>query len=235
MTGKTGEGQVKKLFICYLLLLTNSLLFSGEKIEVNYLDEIIFNFPGKLLISQGDKNTYLIEGDSQSIKELKVSGHGGSLVFEKKELQIGPTHIKDLTVHVTVKNLLKLHTEGAVFVEFKELTENKLSLDILGHANLTGKITLKEFYANFSGDSTVNLEGAANIQEVEFKGSASYNASKLKSQDVKLVIQGSSKVMVNATEELSVVIAGSATVIYSGNPKKVEKNITGSGIVKRAS
>lgn len=228
---------MRSLLCSFLFLVSiahaEEALIETRVLPINYLDEVTVNFPAHVVIKQGNKNEYYIKGDSDSVKELKISAQGGNLAFEKKELQVGPTNIKNITIYITAKNLVKLNTAGALSIDLKNITGDKLSLNVKGKSNLRGDFVLKDLYANLSGDSIVSFRGRAQSQEMESKGMINYDASKLISNEVDLRVEGKGKVSVQATQELSVVIAGPITVFYSGNPIQVKKNVTGSGLLRK--
>lgn len=204
-----------------------------KPISINYLDEVTIKFPAKIVITQGDKNEYHLEGNSKSIKELKVSAQGGEALFEKKNLQIGPTQITNITVYISAKNLLRLNTEEVISIELRSIANEKLELDIKGKTTIEGDLNLQDLYVKLNGTISTSFKGSSKNQEIDCKGDITYDASNLSSTNVEITASGSGELKVNASQKLLVSTAGPVNVFYSGNPKKVKKNITGPGALKK--
>ena len=58
------------------------------------------------------------------------------------------------------------------------------------------------------------------------------DAVPLQTQTTELSISGAGRADVDVSESLKVAISGAGKVVYSGNPKRVEKDISGAGSIK---
>lgn len=202
--------------------------------QVNYLKKITVKFPMNLVIKQGRKNEYYITGNEESVKELKVKMQGGELIFEKKTLHMGPAHIDNITAYITVKNLLSIHSEGRVAVDFQNLKGNKLLMECQGRTIVNGSLSLNEFSCSFSGYTELQLKGSVDSQEIEMTGLGSYDASQLTSHEIHLNMQGNIQAMLNVDQKLYATLSGSSSAVYSGSPKIIESNLSGSSTLRRS-
>ncbi len=110
----------------------------------------------------------------------------------------------------------------------------------LGHAQLNGAVRLvasnlsgPEFYLEANGATRVALNGTVNAVSAELNGASRLDADSLMTRAMELSISGAGRADVNVTETLKVDISGAGKVIYTGEPKTVQKDITGAGSIKR--
>jgi len=103
-------------------------------------------------------------------------------------------------------------------------------------AELSGALKLEatqvsgdRFALDTSGATKVTLAGRANRLIASLTGASKLNAETFQTQDIEISVTGAGKADVNATNSLRAVITGAGRVSYGGNPKSVEKKITGAG------
>lgn len=65
-------------------------------------------------------------------------------------------------------------------------------------------------------------------QDLNISGSGRYQAEQLRSKSVKIDMSGSGMASVNASEVLDIHMSGSGTLAYTGDPKQVTQDISGS-------
>jgi hypothetical protein len=63
-------------------------------------------------------------------------------------------------------------------------------------------------------------------------GASRLNAEALQTERAELSLTGASRAEVNVTDTLKVSITGAGKVIYSGNPRRVERDVTGAGTIR---
>ena len=85
------------------------------------------------------------------------------------------------------------------------------------------------FALDTSGATKVSLAGRANRLIASLTGASRLNAETFQAEDVEISVTGAGKADVNATNSLRAAITGAGRVSYGGNPKSVEKKITGAG------
>jgi len=83
-----------------------------------------------------------------------------------------------------------------------------------------------------SGASSINVEGSVTNLEADFSGACSLDAKDLHTETAKISLSGAGSVDVTVTESLNASISGAGTVTYGGNPKTVEKNVSGLGKIQ---
>ncbi|MEP6956085.1 MAG: head GIN domain-containing protein [Chthoniobacterales bacterium] len=96
-------------------------------------------------------------------------------------------------------------------------------------ANFSGP----ELYLEANGASRVTLAGKVNALSAEMNGASRLDAESLVTRAMELSISGAGRADVNVTEVLKVEISGAGKVTYRGNPKTVDRQISGAGSVKK--
>jgi hypothetical protein len=120
-----------------------------------------------------------------------------------------------LRLKVSVPALAGIHLEGA----------NHLNLNIDSPA---------DFDLHLEGAGRVKAAGKVGHLNLHSEGAGSIDAAELVAGSVDVHIEGAGKATVNATESLKATIEGAGVITYSGDPKKVEKNIEGIGRIRKA-
>lgn len=93
-------------------------------------------------------------------------------------------------------------------------------------------LTGTEFYLKANGATKVSLDGTVNAMQGEMNGASRLDANGFVTRAMDLSISGAGRAEVNVSQVLKVDISGAGKVIYSGNPKTVDKNISGAGSIK---
>jgi hypothetical protein len=83
-----------------------------------------------------------------------------------------------------------------------------------------------------SGATDVTLEGAVDELLADMSGASDLKARALQARVVQISITGAGSALVNAADTLRVAITGAGDVTYLGNPKTVEKHVTGAGSIR---
>ncbi|WP_417291597.1 GIN domain-containing protein [Corallibacter sp.] len=112
-----------------------------------------------------------------------------------------------------------------------DVSDLKVSLTGSGDINLTSKNKTLESHLTGSGD--IIFKGSTKNLKVMISGSGDVNASKLISDNTVVAISGSGDVSVVSNESLKAHVSGSGDIEYSGNPKKEETKVAGSGSISK--
>ena len=138
---------------------------------------------------------------------------------------------------VTSGNTLQIDSKG-------ELLPTKsikiiLSSATLADVQLTGGISFKasrisghDLSLKSTGASQISVDGSVTNLEANLTGASQLNAKSLQTQDATISLNGAWEAEVTVTESLKASVSGAGSLTYSGNPKSVEKNISGVGIIQ---
>jgi hypothetical protein len=84
-----------------------------------------------------------------------------------------------------------------------------------------------------TGASHVTLDGNVDELLADMTGASELNASALQTETAEISTTGAADAEIAVAETLKVAITGAGEVSYSGNPKTIERHITGAGSIRR--
>ncbi len=122
-----------------------------------------------------------------------------------------------------------LHLSGASKLDV-DMQTGDATIHVSGASRLTGKLMGGRVVAEISGASDADLEGSAPAATVQVTGASELNAPDLLIQSASLNLAGASHATVNALETLTMIVSGSSTVNYLGNPA-ITEDVTGNSTV----
>ena len=149
----------------------------------------------------------------------------------------------------TDQNLLPLITTSANGDTLQIVSQDNLrptkgiiitvSSSSLGGMQLNGAVSLtasnvsgRELKVESNGASFISVQGSVTNLEATFSGASKLDAKSLQTQTAKVSLNGASYADVTASESLNASIAGAGAITYGGNPKSVEKSISGVGRIQ---
>ena len=95
-------------------------------------------------------------------------------------------------------------------------------------SNLNGQ----DFFLDATGATSTTLTGTAGSLTASMTGASRLRAADLKTRTTELSISGAGKADVFASEKLRAAISGAGKVSYAGNPKSIEKRVSGAGSIR---
>ena len=153
--------------------------------------------------------TFEIEADDNILPLIKTEVRDGVL-FVSDDQEYHSSKIPSL--RISVPDLSRLANRGAGDVNIVDANSNQLELESTGAASIDAGGNARSF--------TISSTGAGKI-----------DAGKLHAEKVRVSVSGAASIDVYATEQLDVDISGVSQVSYAGNPKVVNKKISGVGSV----
>jgi len=137
-----------------------------------------------------------------------------------------------------VENYLELRTRKPLRpthqIKVLASSSQRIGVRISGASDLTvPALGGAKFALQASGAADVKLEGVVDELLVDISGAGDLNARALHARVVQISITGAGDALVDAADTLRVALTGAGEVTYFGNPKTVEKHITGLGSIHR--
>jgi hypothetical protein len=139
------------------------------------------------------------------------SGMQGDLLKITMHDSIAPTH--GIKIVITSPSLTGAVLSGALNFNAAEVNGGTFALQSGGAAKVT-------------------MAGKVNRLLADLTGASNLHAADLSAEDVELSVTGAGRADVTATNLLRAVITGAGHVSYGGNPKSVERKITGVGKIE---
>ncbi|MCF8268228.1 MAG: DUF2807 domain-containing protein [Ignavibacteriales bacterium] len=170
--------------------------------------ELAGAFNTRIIIS--DHFSIKIEGNKKDIAEVitEVSGN----VLEVK-MDWSYRQRDEINLVIYTKSLEALVCSGANKVEATDLKSDEFNLEVSG----AGDTKIAGECRNF----TVSISGAGNLEAADFKA-----------KKVHISISGAGNAEIYAAEGIDATVSGASKLIYYGNPKDVDTDITGASVIK---
>jgi hypothetical protein len=222
------------LFICSFGLA--ALAQNKETRDVGDFDEIIMRVSGKVLITQGNKNEVILEGDEDLLEEIETEVRGGRLSIknERERWWSSSRRRERLTVYITVKKLRGAYISGSGdIVSQNTLKTDDFTASIAGSGDIEIALEADYVEAKISGSGNIELSGSSDRARLSISGSGKYVADKLEVGDYRVSMSGSGRGSINLNGDLDVRISGSGKIYYMGNPTSVNSSVSGSGSVRK--
>jgi Putative auto-transporter adhesin, head GIN domain len=96
---------------------------------------------------------------------------------------------------------------------------------------IANQLSGRRFAIESSGAARVLLDGKIDELLADMTGASRLEAQSLQSKTAEISTTGAGHAEVAVTDTLKVSITGAGKVIYSGNPKSIEKHVTGAGSI----
>jgi len=202
--------------------------------------------PFNVYITQGSAESLRLDAPNEILSSIVTEVNSSVLKVHNKhdywfhaatnwygEKSWWQTH-KRVSVYITVKNLRGISVSGSGTVYFNNgISADYLRLRVVGSGKMEGKVDAKTLRGRMSGSGHIKLAGNAGSSTVRISGSGNFSARDMVTLTSAVHVSGSGHAEVNATDELSAQVRGSAHVGYTGAPKTVSSSKSGSGVVSR--
>jgi len=210
------------LFFSTILISGVTIAQTKETRDVPTFTEISYRVSGNLYLRQGSPQKVVLEGDSETLREIETTVKGSRLVIGNEDDHRWFSWRMDsrdkINVYITVEDIEGLYVSGSgkLFAE-TPIKGRNLDLKVSGSGYM-------ELQANLTGDLRAGVSGSGDLK---VKGTCDELSSS---------VSGSGKVYIanaiNGTAKFN--LSGSGKVLASGKAQSVRADISGSGKVLAA-
>jgi hypothetical protein len=207
----------------------------------------LLTFIAALLLLAGCKDWLGIRGngnvvtDQRSVTDFtEISASGGLIVewhagppslsikTDENLLRYIESRVSDSKLRLRTREHLRPTDHIRVTITSPKLNGGDLSgaVDLVAHG-LTGS----KFYVRARGASDITLDGTVDELLADVTGAGDLRAKSLMVKSAEISTTGAASAVVNVSDALRVSITGAGDVVYYGNPKTLEKHVTGAGSV----
>ena len=233
------------------LMFAANAFAAEETREVDEFSRINYTVPYDVELVWSEEPYVKIEGDEDTIDELRTEVKGNELKVYKKESWFDWSDGKvAITIGYTALEQIRIAGSGDAFAE--EINVDDLTVKIAGSANFeveslvcnnlkisiagSGDVELHSLEADavhtsIAGSGNVEMGGEVVEQDVSITGSGDHNARDLRSQEANVSIRGSGDVEIWVASTLSASVIGSGDIHYYGEPN-VDRSVVGSGNIE---
>jgi len=202
-----------------------------------------YSYAGYQILVSGNTNVNVIKGNGivkNEVRELKTFNEINSsgafevkitaqkkqsleIIAEENILKYIITEVKNNVLFLSLKKSIEINKPIKILITMQQMN----AITHSGASNYTvSALKTKSFSLNSGGSGKVILNGECDSANYNISGASNLNAKKFKVKDVKLVIQGDSKINLYASSNLNIEVYGMGDITYYGNPK-VTKSIMG--------
>jgi hypothetical protein len=152
-----------------------------------------------------------IEADDNIVPLIRTDVRDGVL-YVTSEKSYNPS--RAVTLRISLPELTSVSSRGAGEVTIQDAQSDDLKIESMGAASIKAAGKVKS--------ATISSSGAGDI-----------DANRLQAEKARVTVAGAASVSVYATEQLDVSVSGVGSVTYGGNPKTVNKSVSGIGSVNQ--
>ena len=202
-------------FLCIGLLATTPWAFAAQEArELPEFKSIKSQGVYTLVVTAGQKQSVMVNGDESALARLTTTVVGDELVIampEKKSFGWSDR----VTITITVPELTRMHLEGVGGTTLKQLAGESFEL-------------------TYQGVGSTTVDGKVRHFVLRAEGVGTLNARELDAQIVDARLAGVGSAKVRASESLTARVEGIGSLTYYGKPAKVTKSADGIGTVHAA-
>ena len=226
----------KTLLLSTVLLVVFSISLNAQNrrtIDVSGFDGVNLGGSGIVYITQGSSFNVEFEGSDDVYEKMKFEVRSNSLnIGQKKNTGWGSSGRYEIFITMPEIRNLSVSGSGKVIIE-KTFSTNDLNLAVSGSGRLQSRVKASDVEAVISGSGQIEIIGEAQSLNATISGSGKVNGKQFTVADVEARISGSGSVYIKATESIESRISGSGNIYYSGDPKHLNNNSSGSGKIRK--
>lgn len=229
---------MKSIFLILLLFAGSFPVFGQNDADWASKDFVVGNFNRlhinggyKVFLAQGEKCGLHVKATGEDVFEvLQVETRGRELAISVERESFDFDRIN---LYITFKELEVIKIEGGITLNTKGYLDlDDLLLQVEGGAKIDVKLKADNLAIKSRGGVLLRLSGVAGSMDARITGAGTLNAEELKTETVKIFIEGVGTGSVYAQKKLDARIEGLGKIVYRGNPQVVEY-IDGLGTIKQ--
>ena len=215
-------------------VLTGSGRVTSEARSIEAVHSVALEGLGDVILQEGAATSLTIEAEDNLLPLITSSVQDGTLRlgFDRTTWRdtIRPT--EPIRFLLTLPTLAAFDLAGSGSLQAATVRTEALTLRLTGAGDLTiEQLEAATLDVRLDGSGDLNLAGAVDSQTLSLGGTGQYQAGDLASATAEITISGAGDAVVWATDELAILISGTGTVSYWGQPTLSRRDITGAGDV----
>lgn len=173
-----------------------------------------------------------LHGESNVLPHVETVVDGNMLMVSFEE-GFGDVARGDVRVYVPAFGVERVTLQGTGSVVSQDTLDTPgFSLELAGSGDAALMYSGSHLFATISGTGNIDLVGRADEATHAITGSGKIDATKQRVHKCNVMLSGFGDAIVYADSALDATISGSGNVLYTGDPKTVTRNVSGSGSVK---
>jgi Putative auto-transporter adhesin, head GIN domain len=207
---------------------------ASKSFDVKDFTQINMNVPADIYVGSGD---FMVKAEApqEILDRLEITTEGNTLKISMKKSESWSWNSHStFKIYVNLPKLeaLGLNGSGDVYAQ-NDFSGDQLKIAVTGSGNVNMKsISYNSLAVSVSGSGDVMIEsGKATTASYHVAGSGNVKVEKIDGDQASADVAGSGNLRLGKFSKLSVNVAGSGDVSYSGKPESLEKHVSGSGDV----
>ncbi len=186
----------------------------------------------------GEVTETRFNASAQNFTSIEING-GGITVEVTCQLESSVQVIGDPELVRMIETDIddgQLQISGSSWKSGKKGVLVKVAVQTLDDIQMSGANILKivrlnttQFDVEMSGACSLDVSGKARKFNVEASGACIVNAKDLIAEKIVVEADGASKIIVNAEKQLCASVSGVSKIVYYGDPKTVNRDVSGMG------
>ncbi|MCF8368609.1 MAG: DUF2807 domain-containing protein [Bacteroidales bacterium] len=236
------QSSVLAVLVLFLLTFSASCTYAYKGIRGNgkvvKQERSVSSFTGidvggafKVFLTQGDKESIVVEADENLLDAIDTEVRGKTLNIDTNE------DIKDseaLNIYITFVNLEDLDISGACQLTGENKFKlNNLKVECSGASDVSLKMSASNVDLDCSGASKFDIYGMAESLVFDISGASNMDASDFEVKVCEADVSGASNGKVKVTGELSADVSGAGSLKYAGDPVIKHHDVSGAGSLRK--
>lgn len=228
----------RTLFLLLLILasttscaLNGSGRITSEHRRLKNIRGIDLRCGANVYLVQGPDQDVRIEGDDNLLGQIVTEVVNEQLIIRQSS-SIHPS--KPMDIYVTVPSLCLVELSGSGSIMMRNVfTCSYMNIRLGGSGNIYANVDAVSLRATICGTGNLRLSGSAAETDLRISGSGTLNAQGMICYSGNVSITGTGNSLVDVNNDLDVRIIGSGNVYYVTEPARLNKWISGTGVVSR--
>lgn len=184
----------------------------------------------------GEEGKITLEGEENLLDFVAIEVIGNELkIGTQRDKRISTSKGKKIQITVPFQTLNEVSLAGSGDVTTKNtITSRQFTTILSGSGDLHLDVEANDVTAKLTGSGDIVLKGKSENFNCNVVGSGDITAVDLVSANVDSTITGSGDCKVFCSEFLQARVNGSGDIDYSGDPKRKDTKVTGSGSISKA-
>jgi len=166
----------------------------------------------------GGNNIIVHVGGTQAVV---VHGDDNLIAYVKTAVQAGT---------LTVGQSRSFSTRSPMSVEITVPALDAVTLSGSGVLDVDG-VEAGHFTVRAPGSGVLAVTGTATTLDASLSGTGDVRLDALAVRDATATVSGTGRLLVNARHSLDATLSGTGSILYTGEPTKLTKNVTGTGAI----
>ncbi len=199
---------------------------------VNSFRKLVIKSNYEIYLIDGNEELVKVETDENLMQYVKTEVSRNTLTIENSE-RVKSNHGIKLYVNYNTLEAIEIADGARIYTE-QPITVDQLELDFAGGSIGNLELQVQKLNVKFGGGGLMTLRGSASESQINFNGAGMLDAGELNTQNTVIDMSGMGAAIVSASDNLEADLSGVGSITFKGDPRNLNRNISGKGTINRA-